>query len=99
MPTFIFDPKLTILLWSIRKTIYLDTDIIVVKSIDELFDLLDNFDILATLDTARKREHFQKHLNMKIPYLLERSILDLSVLIIMQKKISILAQNFLQIYE
>ena len=53
-----------------EKTIYLDTDIIVVKSIDELFDLLENFDILATLDTARKRENISKKISeyRKIPY-------------------------------
>lgn len=52
------------------KTIYLDTDIIVVKQIDELFSLLDNYDILATLDTARKRENISKAIEeyRKIPY-------------------------------
>ncbi len=53
-----------------NKTIYLDTDIIVVKKIDELFKLLDNFDILATLDTARKRENISKKIKEynNIPY-------------------------------
>ena len=53
-----------------EKTIYLDTDIIVVRGIDELFELLDNFDILATLDTARKRENISKQIEeyRKIPY-------------------------------
>ena len=52
------------------KTIYLDTDIIVVKKIDKLFNLLDNFDILATLDTARKRKNMSELINeyRKIPY-------------------------------
>ena len=52
------------------NTIYLDTDIIVVKEIDELFNLLDNFDILATLDTARKRENISQEIEeyKKIPY-------------------------------
>lgn len=52
------------------KTIYLDTDIIVVKKIDNLFTLLDNFDILATLDTARKRENMSRQIKEygKIPY-------------------------------
>lgn len=53
-----------------NKTIYLDTDIIVVKKIDELFDLLDKYNILATLDTARKRENISKKISeySKIPY-------------------------------
>tara|TARA_Y100000589_G_scaffold221027_1_gene208641 strand:- start:3884 stop:4792 length:909 start_codon:yes stop_codon:yes gene_type:complete len=53
-----------------NKTIYLDTDIIVVKNIDELFNLLDNYDVLATLDTARKRENIAKEIEeyRKIPY-------------------------------
>ena len=53
-----------------EKTIYLDTDIIVVKGIDELFELLDNFDILATLDTARKRDNISQQIEeyRKIPY-------------------------------
>ena len=43
-----------------EKTIYLDTDIIVVKSNDELFNLLDNYDILATLRySKKKREYFK----------------------------------------
>ena len=52
------------------KTIYLDTDIIVVKEIDELFNLLDNFDILATLDTARKRDNISRKIEeyRNIPY-------------------------------
>lgn len=53
-----------------NKTIYLDTDVIVVKKIDELFDLLDKYNILATLDTARKRENISKKISeySKIPY-------------------------------
>ncbi len=53
-----------------NKTIYLDTDIIVVKKIDNLFNLLDKFDILATLDTARKRENMSRKIKEyeKIPY-------------------------------
>lgn len=53
-----------------EKTIYLDTDIIVVRKIDELFDLLENFDVLATLDTARKRSNISNLIYeyKKIPY-------------------------------
>ena len=53
-----------------KKTIYLDTDIIVVKKIDNLFNLLDKFDILATLDTARKRENMSQKIKEygRIPY-------------------------------
>ncbi len=53
-----------------NKTIYLDTDVIIVKNIDELFLLLDNYDILATLDTARKRENISKLIKeyKNIPY-------------------------------
>ena len=52
------------------KTIYLDTDIIVVQEIDELFELLDNYEVLATLDTARKRENISNKISSykKIPY-------------------------------
>ena len=53
-----------------ENTIYLDTDIIVVRDIDELFELLKNYDVLATLDTARKRENISKLIKEyeKIPY-------------------------------
>ena len=53
-----------------EKTIYLDTDIIVVRKIDELFDLLENYDVIATLDTARKRENISNLIDeyKKIPY-------------------------------
>ncbi len=53
-----------------ENTIYLDTDIIVVREIDELFDLLENYDVIATLDTARKRENISNLIDeyKKIPY-------------------------------
>ncbi len=48
----------------------MDTDIIVVREIDELFDLLENYDVIATLDTARKRENISNLIDeyKKIPY-------------------------------
>ena len=53
-----------------EKTIYLDTDIIVVKNIDELFILLERYDFIATLDTARKRKNIAELIEEydKIPY-------------------------------
>lgn len=53
-----------------KNTIYLDTDIIVVREIDELFDLLENYDVIATLDTARKRKNISNLIDeyKKIPY-------------------------------
>lgn len=53
-----------------EKTIYLDSDIVVVGNIDDLFELLDKFDVLATLDTARKRENISKIIKIysEIPY-------------------------------
>lgn len=53
-----------------KKTIYLDSDIIISNGIDELFELLNYYDFLATLDTARKREYISKLIPeyKKIPY-------------------------------
>ena len=52
------------------NTIYLDSDIVVVDFIDDLFELLKKFDVLATLDTARKRENIAKKIKQyeEIPY-------------------------------
>ena len=52
------------------KTIYLDTDIFIVYSIDDIFELLSHYSVVATLDTARKRENISKLIPdyNKIPY-------------------------------
>ena len=41
-----------------------------VREIDELFELLENYDVVATLDTARKRENISNLIDeyKKIPY-------------------------------
>ena len=53
-----------------ENTIYLDTDIIIAQSIDDLFQLLNYYPILATLDTARKRDIMSKSIPEyeEIPY-------------------------------
>ena len=53
-----------------EKTIFLDTDTILDRSIEDLFDLLDNFDYAATHDLARKRKKYSKNIPEygQIPY-------------------------------
>lgn len=43
-----------------RRTLYLDSDTKIVGPIDEIFDLLDNFDLAATQDLIRKDERKSK---------------------------------------
>lgn len=52
------------------KTIYLDSDIIISKPIDELFDLLNYYNFIGTLDVARKRQNISESIPeyKKIPY-------------------------------
>ena len=38
-----------------KKTIYLDSDTLVVRNISDMFDVLDRFDVAVTNDYARKR--------------------------------------------
>ena len=53
-----------------ENTIYLDTDIVIARNIDDLFQLLNRFPIVATLDTARKRYIMSKKIPEygRIPY-------------------------------
>jgi len=41
-----------------EKTLYLDSDTIVVRDISDVFDVLDRFDVGVTHDYARKRENY-----------------------------------------
>lgn len=52
------------------KTIYLDTDVIIMENIDDLFKLLDRYEFIATLDIARKRNYISELIPeyKKIPY-------------------------------
>ena len=52
------------------QTIYLDSDTIIVYDIDELFELLDIYPVLATLDIARKRQFICEKISAykMIPY-------------------------------
>ena len=43
-----------------ENSIYLDTDIILARGIDDLFELLQRYPLFASLDTARKREIMSK---------------------------------------
>jgi hypothetical protein len=40
------------------KTIYLDSDTVIVRNISDMFDVLDRFDVGVTHDYARKRENY-----------------------------------------
>lgn len=53
-----------------EKTIYLDTDIIVDQPVDDLFNILDLYDVFATLDVARKRNNISDKIQSyaDIPY-------------------------------
>jgi hypothetical protein len=42
------------------KTVFLDTDTVIVRNCDDMFDLLDRFDIAIVNDYARKREKYSK---------------------------------------
>ena len=66
---YIYVQRLLYFFKSFDKTIYLDTDIIVVKKLINI-QSLDKYNILATLDTARKRKNMSELINeyRKIPY-------------------------------
>lgn len=53
-----------------RKTIYLDSDTLVVAPLSDLFGLLDRFDVIATIDAARKRQNIASKIKAydQIPY-------------------------------
>ena len=42
------------------KTVFLDTDTVVVRNCDDMFDLLDRFDVAIVNDYARKRVKYSK---------------------------------------
>jgi len=52
------------------KTLYLDSDTIIVRDISDMFEVLDRFDVAVTNDYARKREKYSKTIPeyAKIPY-------------------------------
>ncbi len=43
-----------------EKTVFMDSDTVVVRNCDDMFDLLDRFDIAIVNDYARKREKYSK---------------------------------------
>jgi hypothetical protein len=43
-----------------KKTIYLDSDTLIVRNISDMFDVLDRFDVAVTNDYARKRTKYSK---------------------------------------
>jgi hypothetical protein len=53
-----------------EKTIYLDSDTIVAAPVDDLFEMLDRFDVIGTIDAARKRENISRKIKAydEIPY-------------------------------
>lgn len=51
-----------------EKTIYIDTDTYINYKIDDLFDMLDKYEILGCHDYARKRNFPEIPEYMKIPY-------------------------------
>ena len=42
------------------KTVYLDSDTLIVRNISDMFDVLDRFDVALTNDYARKRNKYSK---------------------------------------
>lgn len=46
-----------------KKTIYLDSDTFIKNNIDDIFEILNNFDVVGCIDSARKR----KYISDKIP--------------------------------
>lgn len=53
-----------------KKTIYLDSDTIIVNNISDIFELLNKFDVAYTLDFARKRKNMSEKIKKysEIPY-------------------------------
>lgn len=53
-----------------KKTIYLDSDTIIVSNISDIFELLNKFDVAYTLDFARKRKNMSEKIKKysEIPY-------------------------------
>ena len=53
-----------------EQTLFLDTDTIIDRNIEDMFDLLDNFDMAGTHDLARKRKKYSTVIPEygKIPY-------------------------------
>ena len=43
-----------------QKTVYLDSDTLIVRNISDMFDVLDRFDVALTNDYARKRTKYSK---------------------------------------
>jgi lipopolysaccharide biosynthesis glycosyltransferase len=43
-----------------QKTVYLDSDTVVVRNISDMFEVLDRFDVAVTNDYARKRTKYSK---------------------------------------
>ena len=43
-----------------EKTVFLDTDTVIVRNCDDMFDLLDRFDVAIVNDFARKRKMYGK---------------------------------------
>lgn len=43
-----------------EKTVYLDSDTVIVRNISDMFDVLDRFDVAVTNDYARKRTKYAK---------------------------------------
>ena len=41
-----------------QKTLYLDSDTVIVRDISDMFDVLDRFDVAVTNDYARKRKKY-----------------------------------------
>lgn len=41
-----------------NKTVFLDTDTVIVRNCDDMFDLLDRFDVGVVIDFARKRKKY-----------------------------------------
>ena len=54
-------PKIDYIIMSpYEKTLFLDTDTIIDYNIEDMYDLLDNFDLAATHDLARKRKKYSE---------------------------------------
>ena len=53
-----------------KRTIFLDSDTFIKNNIDDIFEILNNFDVVGCIDSARKRKYISDKITeySKIPY-------------------------------
>jgi len=43
-----------------KKTVFLDSDTVIIRNCDDMFDMLDRFDVAVVIDYARKRKKYSE---------------------------------------